>query len=91
MTSYTTRVELHDAEAGDYTKLHAAMKKEGFTQAITSGDGTVYPLPTAEYNYIGDRTRRQVLDAAKQAAKTVVPSFGVLVTQSAGRTWHNLI
>jgi len=91
MTSYTTRVELHDAESDDYTRLHAAMKKQGFTQTITSDKGTVYPLPTAEYNYIGDRTRSQVLEAAKQAASTVVKSFGILVTESAGRTWHNLI
>lgn len=91
MTSYTTRVELHDADSSDYTKLHAAMKKQGFTQTITSDQGQVYRLPTAEYNYIGDRTRSQVLEAAKQAAGTVVKSFGVLVTESAGRTWHNLV
>lgn len=65
MTSYTTRVELHDADSGDYTKLHAAMKRQGFTQTITSDKGIVYPLPTAEYNYVGDRTRSQVLEAAK--------------------------
>ena len=91
MASFTTRVELHDADSGDYIKLHAAMKKQGFSQTITGSDGVVYPLPTAEYNYIGDRTRSQVLEAAKQAARTVVRSFGVLITESAGRSWYNLI
>ena len=91
MASYTTRVELHDAVSGDYTKLHAEMKKQGFKQTITDSKGTVYNLPTAEYNYIGGRTRAEVLAAARAAAGIVRKSFGILVTESAGRTWHNLI
>jgi hypothetical protein len=91
MTSYTTRVELHDAVSGDYTKLHVEMKKQGFKQTITGSDGKVYNLPTAEYNYIGDKTLSQVKEAAKLAAGTVKKSFGILVTESAARSWHNLI
>ena len=91
MASFTTRVELHDAVSGDYTKLHAEMKKNGFKQTITGTDGKVYSLPTAEYNYIGERSKAQVLEAAKTAAATVSKTFGALVTESVGRTWHNLI
>jgi len=90
MASFTTRVELHDAVSGDYTTLHSEMKNKGFKQTITSDDGTVYNLPTAEYNYIGDKTRGEVLGLAKSAAGVVKKSFGILVTESAGRTWHNL-
>lgn len=91
MARFTTRVELHDAASGDYTKLHAEMKKQGFKQTITDPKGNELNLPTAEYNYIGDRTKHQVLEAAKLAANSVKKSFGILVTESAGRTWHNLL
>lgn len=91
MASFTTRVELHDAVSGDYAKLHVEMNKKGFTQTIISDQGTVYPLPTAEYNYVGTQTTATVIQLAKSAAITVKKSFGVLVTKAAGRTWHNLI
>lgn len=90
MTSYTTRIELHKAQDGDYGKLHAAMEKKGVTRTIESDDGTVYQLPTAEYNFIGTETRKEVLELAKNAAATVRPKYAVLVTQSAGRTWSGL-
>lgn len=90
MSQYITRVELHDAVWSDYTKLHDAMHAEGFSQAITANDGAVYELPPAEYNYIGSETRPQVLEKAKSAARTVKPSFAVLVTESNGITWSGL-
>jgi hypothetical protein len=49
-----------------------------------------YELPTAEYNISVQLTRVQVLDSAKAAATEVLPSFAILVTESAGRTWHGL-
>ncbi len=60
---YTTRVELHYATDDDYESLHDAMAREGFSRQITSNDGVTYHLPTAEYNYEGNRSRSQVLDA----------------------------
>jgi len=90
MSQYITRVELHDAVWSDYTKLHEAMRREGFSQTITADDGAVYELPPAEYNYIGKETRAQVLEKAKSAARTVKPSFAVLVTESNGITWSGL-
>lgn len=90
MAQYITRVELHDAVWSDYTKLHEAMRGQGFSQAIASDDGTIYELPPAEYNYIGQETRGQVLDKAQRAARTVKSSFAVLVTESNGVTWTGL-
>jgi len=90
MSDFTTRVELHDAVWSDYVELHKAMAKQGFSQIITSDDGQTYELPPAEYNYSGNATRSQVLEKAKSAAATVKNSFGVLVTESAGRTWTGL-
>ena len=90
MSSYTTRVELHRATDADYENLHAAMKREGFSRFINSKDGTTYHLPTAEYNYEGDRTRPQVLDAAKRAAETTKLKYAALVTEAYGRSWSGL-
>lgn len=87
---YTTRVELHYATDDDYESLHDAMAREGFSRQITSNDGVTYHLPTAEYNYEGNRSRSQVLDAAKRAANTTGLKYAVLVTESDGRTWSGL-
>ena len=88
MAIYTTRVELHNHQAGDYAKLHTAMEKKGFTRTITSGKGKTYHLPTAEYNYHGTETKDEVLELAKEAAGSVRPKYAVLVTEAKGRTWH---
>jgi hypothetical protein len=91
MTSFTTRVELHGALSADYEKLHEAMRRQGFFTAITSDKGTTYYLPTAEYDFVGNLSRTDVLDKAKVAAATTGKAYSVLVTESAGRTWHNLL
>ena len=90
MSQYITRVELHDAVGSDYDRLHHAMRKVSFSQAITASYGTIYELPPAEYNYIGQETRSQVHDKAQRAARTVKPTFAVLVTEAAGVTWSGL-
>lgn len=90
MTWFTTRVELHDADWSDYTKLHAEMKKQGFAQTISSDDGKTYVLPPAEYFFDSGLTRSQVLDRAKVAAGAVKKSFGVIVTEGSGITWIGL-
>jgi len=50
----------------------------------------VYELPPAEYNYVGQATRDQVLEKAKRAARAVKPSFAVVVTEANGVTWYGL-
>ena len=91
MPKFTTRVQLNGNPTwDDYTRLHAAMRAQGFSQAITDTQGAVYQLPHAEYNLESTLSRKEVLSSAKQAAVTVWSDFSILVTQSAGRTWENL-
>ena len=90
MASFTTRIELHDAVSSDYITLHEQMKKENFTQTIISDDGIEYELPTAEYNCIGTLTRNQVMASAKRAAEVTKKTYSILITESNGRSWHNL-
>ena len=92
MTSFTTRVELHDATWDDYTKLHEKMRAQGFSRTITSDNGVTYQLPLAEYDYQSSSTvtRQQVLDKAKAAAGAVKTTYEVLVTESNGRIWAGL-
>jgi hypothetical protein len=91
MPSFTTRVELHKAVETDYENLHSEMAKEGFSRTITSDDKVTYHLPTAEYNLIDSNlTRANVLEKAKKAAKKTGKENSIIVTESNGRTWHNL-
>ena len=62
----------------------------GLRDVISDEKGTQYRLPPAEYNYDGPATRAQVLELAKASAGKVVREYRVLVTESNGRTWHNL-
>jgi hypothetical protein len=91
VSKFTTRVQLNGTPSwDDYNNLHAAMRSKGFTQTIESDDEIEYHLPHAEYNREGTMTRNQVLEDAKQAAASVWDDSSILVTESAGRTWHNL-
>jgi hypothetical protein len=93
MNKYTTRVELFDTDDGtseEYTKLHAAMEKAGFSRTIKSDEGHEYHLPPAEYNFEGNRARKEVIELAKTAAAKSGKEYSVIVTESNGRTWHNL-
>lgn len=90
MPKFTTRVELHGASEDDYETLHEAMEEAGFSRQITSSDGKTYYLPWAEYSREGGLSRDQVLATAKDAAAQTGRKYAVLVTESAGRTWHGL-
>jgi len=90
MARYTTRVELHNAKDADYDNLHKYMAEKGFSRIVTSDDGDKYRLPPAEYNRDTDATRQTVLEDAKQAAAKTGRTNEILVTESAGRVWHNL-
>jgi hypothetical protein len=90
MARFITRVELHAADDDDYEKLHSAMEMEGFERTITSDEGVIYHLPTAEYYREIALTRQDVLDAAKRAATKNRKNFGAIVTESNGITWSSL-
>jgi hypothetical protein len=90
MARYTTRVVLHDADWDDYEALHLYMESQGFSRIIKSDDGVAYHMPDAEYNLEADINRATVLARAKTAAAKTGKKYAVLVTESAGRTWHGL-
>ena len=84
MLRFTVRVEFHGTEDDPegYARLHAAMKKHGFSRTISFGN-VRYELPSAEYNRIGDSlTGKAVLEDAKAAAEEVWEDFSILVTQT---------
>jgi hypothetical protein len=90
MAAFMTRVELHSATWADYNTLHAAMEAQGFSRQITADDGQAYHLPTAEYYFVGNVTRSQVLAKAQAAAASTGKSYAALVTESNGVTWVGL-
>jgi hypothetical protein len=66
------------------------MEEEGFSRQIKSSDGTLYHLPTAEYNRRSNKTKDQIRDSAAAAASTTGKEYGIIVTESAGRSWQGL-
>lgn len=87
MIRYTVRIELHDANLEQYTKLDEKMFQQGFTYSITTGKGPEQ-TPPVEYNFDGIVTKKQVLQKAKTVAASIVNKYAVLVTNSNGRTWY---
>ncbi|EKW0740513.1 Uncharacterised protein [Citrobacter freundii] len=84
MTSYTVRVELHDAEGSDYDDLHEEMAKQGFSKTILL-NGVEHDLPTAEYSLIENGTTASaVLKKANTAAQKVQsePKPSIIVTET---------
>ena len=90
MATFMTRIELHDAQYQDYVNLHTLMDREGFTNTITSGDGTTYKLPPAEYRLEGHIDRSQVLQKAKRAAERTGKSYAAVLSEYIGCTWTGL-
>jgi hypothetical protein len=81
-------VELHDEDA-DYSQLHAAMERAGFSRSIRSSRNETLTLPRATYRLISDDDIKTVRRRAYNAALTVWPDVGVIVTE--GRSvWINL-
>jgi hypothetical protein len=91
MARFTVRVELHDGKGEDYDVLHTAMEGEGFSRFITDEKGIRYHMPWAEYNRDAGIASNDVLQSAKRAANRTGRKYAVLVTESAGRTWENLL
>lgn len=67
------------------------MEKQGFTRTIIDTQSKIeYHLPTAEYNFIGDNNRQEVIDKAKIAAGSTGLKYAILLTPSSGRIWIGL-
>lgn len=106
MPRFTTRVEIHGAQNGDYEKLHESMEAAGFTRTITVKENrydpdleieievdVTYALPTAEYNYVTNNkktTQQNVLEKARNATSPLKKKFSILVTKSDGRSFSGL-
>lgn len=91
MTNFTVRVELHQADAGDYEKLHTAMEEGGFVRTIKSKDGKVYQLPSAEYRFASKTEGvKAVCDKAANIAKAIKPNPAILVSKASLTSWKGL-
>jgi hypothetical protein len=90
MAQFMVRVELHGADEDDYETLHEAMESEGFERQISSDDGVLYHLPTAEYYREGDLSKQVVMDDAKSAVAKTKKKAGILVTKADGFRWYGL-
>ncbi|HYR58336.1 MAG TPA: hypothetical protein VEO95_06900 [Chthoniobacteraceae bacterium] len=90
MAKFITRIELHDADEGDYDTLNFGMEVEGFSLAITSSNSNTYYLPRGEFYREDNSTLEQVLQAAKSAAAKTNKEFAVIVSEMAGCTWRGL-
>lgn len=89
MARFTVRVELHGADEDDYDLLHERMERAGFSRQIEGGDGKLYHLPPAEYDFQGQETIEQVRTKAHEVARTVRQRPAILVTQGS-RAWSGL-
>lgn len=90
MSTYTVRVELHNAD-DLYDDLHKAMAKEGFFRSIVIGDEK-FQLPTAEYSLAqSDLSAQAILNKAERAANSVkpIPQPSILVTKTEIRRYHS--
>ncbi|MBS9541469.1 DUF2622 domain-containing protein [Morganella morganii subsp. sibonii] len=90
MPRYTVRIELPNAGYDEYNLLYQRMENSGFGKTIESTNGVIYSLPDAEYIYEGDQDLTAVTTLAVNVATSIRTKAKVLVTESAGRRFHNL-
>lgn len=90
MPNFIVRVELHNASSADYTNLHTAMSRAGFSRYIRGSNGITYPLPTAEYIVTSELTVEQVRDIAYRTASSVSASPGVIAARYTDAAWQGL-
>jgi hypothetical protein len=93
MANYLTRVELHRPYLDDaYTRLHAAMEKEGFKSVILGKNAEWYHLPNGEYALVSDKEVSQIVTLAKGVANGIHARNEVLAVQyeRAGVMWQGL-
>ncbi|WP_437613851.1 hypothetical protein [Erwinia sp. V71] len=88
MTSFTVRVELHQATYDDMAQLHDMLIAQGYSNIITDPLGKRFYLPLKEYVLESDDTTAgQVLQQVRRMAESVRPQPKVLVTEAASCHW----
>jgi len=90
MSSFTIRVELHDANWQHYVDMARDLATKGITDVIVADNGTSYKMAPAEYNYVGNASADDVLEAAKASAAKTGKRYAVFVTEATRRTWVGL-
>lgn len=90
MTSFNTRIELHEANYQDYVNLHSYMAEEGYTTTIRANDGAMYRLLTAEYHLVANCTIAQALEKASRAAQRTRKRFASVVSEYTSCQWAGL-
>jgi hypothetical protein len=90
MAHFTTRIELYNANLGDYIRLHKEMEMEKFSRIVVGDKGIKCKLPTGEYDKAGNFTIDDVLECAKRASVKVGKRYSVLVTEANSRIWFQL-
>jgi hypothetical protein len=90
MPQYLTRVELHQADASDYQRLHEAMAVKKFSRTIPNDNGIRYHLPTAEYYSYGEIDTGSVLGLATQAVQSIGKAASVITVNWTGAMWSGL-
>lgn len=90
MSSFTIRVELHNASRQNYADLEADLARFGITDEIVASTGVTYKMPPAEYNYEGRGDIDDVLSTARGAADRTGRSNAVFVTEALQRKWNGL-
>jgi len=86
MTTYTVRVELHEAGQHQYNQLHDAMAKAQFSRTFVK-DGREVSLPRAEYRSTFEATvsAQDVADRLEPIARAINPGgASVIVTSGDG-------
>jgi hypothetical protein len=90
MASFTIRVELHDANWQHYVDMAKDLATKGITDVIAADNGTNYKMSPAEYNYVGNASADNVLEAVKASAAQTGKRYAAMVTEATRRTWIGL-
>lgn len=90
MSSFTIRVELHDANWQHYVDMAKDLAAKGITDIITADNGTSYKMSPAEYDYVGSASIDDVLNVVVASAAKTGKRHAVLVTEATRRKWIGL-
>lgn len=90
MAMFTIRVELQGAESKHYELLGQLLSPAGISNFIQADDGTRYQLPSGEFDWVGEATKEEVLDAIQAAAEHTELPYAILISQATERIWANL-
>jgi hypothetical protein len=90
MANCTIRVELHDANWQHYTDLANDLARKGITDLIAAVNGVTYKMSPGEYNYEGNASIDDVVNAVVESANKTGKANAVFVTEAVTRKWIGL-